>query len=53
MEYSKSTYKYIRDPSLFGEDEDVFIRVKDCKNFKTLIVNGTKADAKEFPHMVM
>jgi len=46
-------YKYIKDPALLDYEDDVFIEIKDCLNSLTLIVNGTKAEPKEFPHMVM
>ncbi|KAL4084357.1 hypothetical protein QTP88_028180 [Uroleucon formosanum] len=51
--YSKLIYKYIKDPILFEYEEEVLIKVKDCLNSLTLIVNGTKAEPKEFPHMVL
>ncbi|XP_060869915.1 venom protease-like [Metopolophium dirhodum] len=51
--YSKLIYKYIKDPALLDYEDEVFIEIKDCLNSITLIVNGTKAEPKEFPHMAL
>jgi len=42
----------MKNPTLIlGSDE--YIKVKDCVDVTTLIVGGTKAKPKEFPHMVI
>lgn len=51
-EYSQLIYTYIKDPTLIS-NQDKYIKVKDCLDVITLIVNGTKAEPKEFPHMVI
>lgn len=51
-EYSQLIYTYIKDPTLIS-NQNKYIKVKDCVDVITLIVNGTKAEPKEFPHMVI
>lgn len=50
--YSELIYVTIKDPILLI-DEDNYIKFKDCHDVLPLIVNGTLANPKEFPHMVM
>ncbi|KAL5242294.1 hypothetical protein ACI65C_009704 [Semiaphis heraclei] len=50
--YSELIYNYVKDPVLLA-GHDNFIKVKDCHTVLTLIVNGTRADPKEFPHMAL
>ncbi|XP_060850647.1 venom protease-like [Rhopalosiphum padi] len=50
--YSELIYTIIKNPILLpGEDE--FIKFKDCFDVLPLIVNGTLANPKEFPHMAL
>lgn len=51
-EYSQLIYTYIKDPTLIS-NQNKYIKVKNCLDVMTLIVNGTKAQPKEFPHMVI
>jgi len=51
-EYSQLIYIDMKNPTLIlGSDE--YIKVKDCVDVTTLIVGGTKAEPKEFPHMAL
>ncbi|VVC37437.1 Serine proteases, trypsin family, serine active site,Peptidase S1, PA clan,Serine proteases, trypsin [Cinara cedri] len=52
-EYSKLIYTTIQSPLLISSDLSSNITFKDCLDVKTLIVGGTKADPKEFPHMAL
>lgn len=51
-EYSELIYSRIKDPVLVLNG-DGYNKVKDCHDVRTLIVGGTKAEPKEFPHMVI
>lgn len=50
-QYSELIYTSIKDPILTGSNQN--IKIKNCIDVLTLIVNGTKAVPKEFPHMVI
>jgi hypothetical protein len=51
QQYSDLIYTSIKDPILLsGSSQN--IKIKNCVDVLTLIVNGTKAVPKEFPHMV-
>lgn len=47
-EYSQLIYRSVKNPIL-----NTNAQVKDCVDTKTLIVGGTRARPKEFPHMVI
>ncbi|XP_058797877.1 serine protease snake-like isoform X2 [Phymastichus coffea] len=50
-EYAKSVYAMVRPPVLAGGDQQL-VNVSLCAiTDKKLIVSGTKAEPKEFPHM--
>jgi len=52
--YSELIYVTIKNPILLQVDEeDSYIKIKDCFDVLPLIVNGTLANPKEFPHMVI
>lgn len=51
--YSELIYSHQRSPVLILTSVNKYNKVKDCNDVKTLIVGGTKAEPKEFPHMVI
>lgn len=51
--YSELIYVTIKNPILLVDDEDSYIKFKDCHDVLPLIVNGTLANPKEFPHMAL
>jgi len=53
-QYSELVYYIIQDPVLISNNQDKqeYLKVKDCYDAITLIINGTEAKPKEFPHMV-
>ncbi|XP_060851918.1 serine protease snake-like isoform X2 [Rhopalosiphum padi] len=54
-QYSELVYYIIQDPVLISNNQDKqeYLKVKDCYDAITLIINGTEAKPKEFPHMVL
>lgn len=46
-EYSQLIYRFVKNPIL-----NTTVQVKDCVDTKILIIGGTRARPKEFPHMV-
>jgi len=50
--YSELIYVTLKNPILLVDNEDSYIKFKDCHDVLPLIVNGTLANPKEFPHMV-
>lgn len=51
--YSELIYFNIKNPVLSFKPSSQYIKVKDCVVVKALIVGGSKAELKEFPHMVI
>lgn len=51
--YSELIYINIKDPVLTFKPSGQYIKFKDCITVKALIVGGSKAELKEFPHMVI
>ncbi|XP_050421565.1 venom protease-like [Adelges cooleyi] len=52
-QYSELIYSYIKNPTLVSQSNNKYIKVKNCYDVQTLIVGGTKAEPKEFPHMAL
>lgn len=52
--YSELIYVTMENPALLlVNEEDRYIKIKDCFDVLPLIVNGTLASPKEFPHMAL
>ncbi|XP_050434335.1 serine protease snake-like [Adelges cooleyi] len=51
--YSELIYKKVPKPTLSINSINKYDTINTCKDYKPLIVGGTKADPKEFPHMAL
>ncbi|XP_050543326.1 venom protease-like [Daktulosphaira vitifoliae] len=51
-QYSELIYSYVKKPTLKPSSNN-YIKVLNCREVTKLIVGGTKADGKEFPHMAL
>lgn len=51
-EYAGYRFTNITIPGVLYGDPPTIHRKVDCKHIQELIINGVRADAKEYPHMV-
>lgn len=51
--YSELIYTKLKNPILSLNPENKYIKVQNCITVTALILGGSKAESREFPHMVI